>query len=300
MVYVLGSFFVLALVYLFVFGLPQSVTQAPTVGGVVVCDTEPYMDNATFNSYSKGTGVAVTYSYVTEGNEASARTLTPGSGGTAFNVGDKLTILSSASGYIDQVDKFTITKCGANSFTNYIYGADGGTVDILDQNFNAVSDDAGATGTVNITGSANPVNFVIRLDGVVKESTGQLYITVEGNDTEVDDMSISLKSGTGEVIDGDAPILDIFTAEGTAPTIKKAFIVKEILDGGQVDYNIKVTPESGMTLGGGATTGFIYVNVYAGQWFIDTDGSLQFGWEDSDGTPKYETKFTDHDALIKA
>jgi len=272
-------------------------------GGIVDCgDNEPYIDNATFNQYAKGTSVGVTFYYTIEGEDAGARTLTPGSSGTVFSVGDNLKIMSTASSYLDRVDDFTITKCGANKFTNYIYGADGGTVTILDQNYNTVTNSA-TGGAVNVSESANPVNFIVRLDGVVDESTGQLLITVEGNDTQIDDMTISGKSSDAKVIDGDYPTgnLNLFSAEGTAPSIKKAFVVDEILDGGQADYNVKLTPESGITIGAGTNlnTCAMYVNVYAGQWFVDTDGSLQFGWEDSDGTAKYETKFTDYDFVVE-
>ena len=278
----------------------QSVTKQKVA--VTGCEVEPYVDNSTFNQYLKGTGVAVTYSYVIEGDETQARTLTPGTSGTAFAVGDKLKILSSAGSYIDRVDDFTITKCGANKFINYIYGADGGTVDILSQNLVAVTDGVTAGNAVNLSdgGSANPLNAILRLDGVVDESTGQLLITVETNDTEVDTVTISAKSAGAKVINTDYPTgnLNLFSAEGTAPSMKTAFVVDELLDGAQADYNIKFTPESGITMGAGDATGFVYVNVYAGQWFTDDDGSFQFGWEDSDGSVKYETAMADHDALV--
>lgn len=268
--------------------------------GVACGDNEPYISNGTFNEYAKGTGVGVAYSYILNG-EGSARTLTTGSSGTKFAVGDKLKILSSASSYLDTVEDFTITKCGSNDFTNYVYAGDAITLTVLDQNLNTLTD-ASIGGAVNVTSSANPTNVVIRLDGAVDKSTGQMLLTLESNDTEVSEMSISAKSVGAKVIESDAnkyANLKLFVAEGTAPTLKQAFVVDAILDGGQADYNIRIVPESGKTLGGGTLTGAVYVNAYAGEWFIDDDGTLKFGWEDSDGTLKYEQKATDYDFLIE-
>ncbi len=267
-------------------------------------DNAPYIDNSTFNEYAKGTGVAVTYSYALVGSSDPVRTLTPGSSGTDFHIGDKLKILTSASGYIDRVDEYTITQCGANKFTNFILGTDGGTIDILDQNLNAVTDSAVAVtgGQVNLSdgGSANPLNAVLRIDGVVDKTTGQLLITIEANDSEVDAITLSAKSSGANIIDSEYPTgdLDLFTSEGTSPVIKRAFVVDEVLDGGQVDYNVKFTPESGVTMGSNKESGFVFVNAYEGQWFVDTDGTIAFGWEDADGTAKHEGAFADHDALI--
>jgi hypothetical protein len=282
------------------FYVSQSSVQEQEYNEITGCgDNEPYIDNSTFNEYAKSTAVAVTYYYTIEGDTTSALTLTPGSTGTKFSVGDKLKILSSASGYIDQIDEFTITKCGSNRFTNYVYQGDAITLTVLDQNSNVVTNNV-AGGAVNLSdgGTANPLNFIVRLDGASDKSTGEIYLTIEGNDSEVDEFSISPKSASAVVKNAKADILDIFVAEGTSPTIRRAFVVGEILDGGQADYNIKATPESGVTMGSTAGGGFIYVNAYAGQWFVDTDGSLQFGWEDSDGTLKYEQVATDYDALI--
>ena len=283
---------------LFYFGVPQSVNPS---FGTESCGSGnlPYIDAQTVNQYSQGTGVTVTYRYIIDGSGDPSSILTNGSNGDNFEIGDKLKIHSSATGFIDQVDEFTITQCGANRFRNKIKATDGGTIDILDQNYNAVTDGVTAT-AVNLSdgGSANPLNAILRIDGVVDETTGQLYITVETNDTEVDKVTITAKSSTAKVIDDDAPILDLFVAEGTAPSLKTAFIVDEVLDGGQADYNLKFTPESGVTMGAAPTSGFVYVNAYEGQWFVDTDGTYQFGWEDADGTAKHEGAFTDHDALI--
>lgn len=290
---------------LFMTGILQTATGPISVGGGddVSCDIEPYIDNATFNEYAKGTGVGVTYYYTIEGNEQVARTLTPGTSGTAFSVGDKLTIMSSQDGYIDQIDKFTITKCGSNTFTNYVYQGDAITIDILDENYNAVTDGADADNAVNITdgGAETSADFIVRVKGMRDRSTGQVLLTFEGNDTEIDTMTIKANSAGANVIEDDGTVynsLKLFTAEGTAPVAKFAFVVDEVFDDGQDEYIVSVTAESGETLGAADASGFLYVNAYAAQWFVDTDGTFQFGFEDSDGTLKYEQKATDHDALF--
>lgn len=278
-------------------------TAPVKVGDKVVCEIEPYIDNATFNEYSRGTGVAVTYYYTIDGSTDPARTLTPGSSGTTFDVGDKLTILSSASGYIDKIDSFTITQCGANKFSNYISEGDAITLSLVDDSGTALTNSASG-GAVNITdgGAETNANFDVRIQGARDKSTGQVLLTLEGNDTEIDTMSISAKSAGAKVIEGTGTVynnLDLFVSEGTAPVAKFAFVVDSVEDTGAYDeYTISVDSETGETLGAGDTTGFLYVNAYAGQYFVDTDGTIKYGWENSDGTLKYEQKATDYDALF--
>lgn len=302
----LGVVMVMVVVVVLIIGIILLVPKLQSVQnqekidlGVACGDNEPYIDNYTYNAYAKGTSVSVTYSYSLDGGESTA-TLTPGSSGTKFAVGDVLKIFSTASGYLDSVEDFTITKCGSNKFTNYVYQADAITLDLLTLGLDELSDGVVAGNTVNITstGTETSADFIARIKGVRDRSTGQVLLTFEVNDTEVDEMSIKANSAGAKVIDGDAPIYDLFVSEGTAPVAKFAFIVDSVDDGGYDDYVVTTTSETGETLGAGAVTGFVYGNAYAGQWFIDVDGSLQFGWENSDGTLKYEQVATDHDALF--
>jgi len=59
-------------------------------------------------------------------------------------------------------------------------------------------------------------------------------------------------------------------------------------------------PETGETLGATALSGFLYHNLYGGQWGVNDDGSFFFGFEDSDGTVTYENAYADHEALVVA
>jgi len=298
-----GALMILAVVAL-TGGFSQKAVGTPQEDidlGIACGDNPAYIDNATFNEYSRGTGVAVTYSYTIKDKVTNALTLTPGSSGTDFDVGDEVTILSSVSGYIDRIDTITIAKCGKNIFTNYISEADAITIDILDDRSNEVTDVATTASAVNITdgGAETSANFIVEVKGVRDKTTGQVLLTLELNDTEVDTLSISAKSAGAKVIDDSADTdLTLFSAEGTSPSVKFAFIVDEVKDGGAEEYLFTATAESGEALGAGDATGFLYVNAYAGQYFIDTDGSIQFGWEDKDGAVKYEQKSGDHDALF--
>ena len=281
-------------------GTKQSVVQEETLK-IQGCDNEPYIDNATFNEYSKGTSVGVTYKYVKKGaKDQIAKDLTPGSSGTKFQVGDELTIFTTASGYLDKVDDMTITECGANEFTNTIAQADCITIDILDNRNNQVTDSASG-GAVNLSdgGAETSVDFVIEVKGARDKETGQVLLTLEGNDTELNDISIKpLTSGASVIDDSYNTDLGLFASEGTAPVQKFAFVVDSVNDGGYDQYSLTATAESGQTLGASASSGFLYVNAYAGQWFVDTDGTLKYGWEDADKTAKYEEKAGDHDALF--
>jgi len=292
----------------------QDINQTPGgtgSGGAVDCsDNEPYITNDTSNALAQSSKVSVTYMYATDTNgdgEPSPGenfiTLTPGSTGSKFAVNQKLIIFSSASNYIDKYDTFTITKCGQNLFSNLIYATDTGSLDLLDDN-TKVSDVSTAVGTLNISKSVTagaPVDFTVRLTGKDDESTGQLLITVEHNDTETSDMTISESSANANVLNGDYSIdkLAFFVAEGTAPTLKKAFLVDEIIGAKTVDYLVNMEAESGLSIGGVAVGDPVFVNVYSGQWFVDTDNTLKFGFANSDKTLKYEDVWSDHDAWIQ-
>lgn len=280
-------------------------------GGLVDCgDNEPYITNDTSNALAQSSKVSVTYMYATDtnGDEMPSAgegflALTPGSTGSKFAVGQKLIIFSSAGNYIDKYDAFTITKCGQNTFSNLIYATDTGSLDLLDDN-TKVSDVSTAVGTLNISKSVTagaPVDFTVRLTGKDKESTGQLLITVEHNDTETADMTISESSANANVLNGDYSIdkLGFFVAEGTAPTLKKAFLVDEIIGAKTVDYLVNMEAESGLSIGGVAVGDPVFVNVYSGQWFVDADNTLKFGFANSDKTLKYEDVWDDHDAWIQ-
>lgn len=287
-----------ALVGAIVFGV-YKMSFGDGITGSDCGDLEPYIDASTFNEYSRSTALSPSYSYVINGEPA--RTLTNGSGGTTFAKGDNIKIFSTLSGYLDTVEDFEVTKCGANKFTNYLEQADAITIDILDDRYNAVTDGVAGTNAVNLTdgGAETEANFVIEVKGVRDKSTGQVLLTLEGNDTEIDDITIKAKTSDAKVVDDSYDTdLTLFTSEGTAPVSKHAFVVDAVEDGGADEYLLTATSETGQTLGKGVASGFLYVNAYAGQWFIDTDGSLQFGWEDADGTAKYEQKAGDHDALF--
>jgi len=289
---------------------PQDSTSTPEgtgSGGIVDCgDNEPYITNDTSNALALSSKVAVTYYYAMDKNgngEPDAGetflTMTPGSSGSKFAVGDKLIIFSSATDYIDKYDSFEIKKCGQNTFSNEIYATDKGTLDLIDDSVR-VSDVSTAVGTLNVsksTSAGSPVSLVVELTGKEDESTGQLLITAEFNDTEASDMDLSEKSANAKVLDDDYEILNFFTAEGTAPTLRSAFLVDEIIQAKTVEYTLSINPESGMSIGGQASP--LFVNVYSGQWFIDDDNTLQFGFISSEKTNKYEDKWVDHDAWIE-
>jgi len=283
--------------------LGQTSAQIIAAGG---CENEPYIDNNTVDFYLRGTAAAPAYKYVLDGEAGDvAKTLTMGSSGTKFSVGDKIIIFTTLANYLDSVEEFEVTSCGSNVFENTLYNSASGAavLDILYES--TLVTDGTANNALNITGAASAglsVTYTVRIDGITDDSSGDMLLTIEGNDTEISAIELTVDSGVASIIDSDSDgsltALKLFAAEGTAPTLKKAFVIGPVNDGERAQYNVKLISETSEILGAADGSLPLYHNLYAAQWFVDDDGTLQYGFEDSDGTLKYENKYGDHDANV--
>jgi len=229
--------------------------------------------------------------------------VTFGASGTEFEKGDDVVLLIGGANYINKTVEIKNLKCGVNRVSADIYATDSGALDLLDDTLNKVTDDA-IGGATNITSASGSLSFIVDLRGVTDQYTGDLLVTLEGNDTQIDTFEVS----GNNIIDaefGEGTTYTLFSAEGTSPTVKMAFVVGGLLSGRNINekYTVTLNPEAGKTIGAGTLTSKIYANVYSAQACVDiVDGKSVFRercWEDTRGTLMAEDTWTDHDALIE-
>ena len=247
------------------------------------CNTNPTITLSVFDAIQKGTAVTpnsiegiVTHS---DGSVDSVGTVT--SGTTTFQFGDVVELLIGEPNFINATYKTTALKCGANVFTAYLYATDDSTIKVFNEDGNVVTDGNDATTLVNQTESATTINMDVKFTAGSKLSSGDLVVVIESaNTTEVNDIILS---GTTEVA------LPKFYSVAGAGSVAYAYEVPALKDGASQTYNLQITPESGVTIGG--TINAFYLTAYSKQWFKDTDGSFKYGIENSDGTATFEDDF---------
>lgn len=210
---------------------------------------------------------------------------------TKFTEGDKVELILNATNYIDvKLPEFEI-GCGVNRVTSEMYATSTNTFRVFNTDGNPVTDNI-IGGATNQSAAAAPISLDVKLDSTADESTGNLIVVIEAdNTTEVDSIKLS---GNGV---SDATVPEFYSA-AAANSITDAYAVPALLDGETKAYTLTLSPESGETIGGEAAAGTgIYITAYSSQAYVDRDGSLQVGIEDSDGNTKYEDTF-DFDLFI--
>ena len=161
-----------------------------------------------------------------------------------------------------------------------------------------IKNDAGTTltntatgGASNGTSTAGTLELELRIGATTDVTTGNLYIVMEyDNSTEVDEISLS---GTGVDSLGNA-VPESYTKEASNSVIR-SFKIAEIEDGATGSFTIKLTPESGQTIGGSEQA--LRTTIYSEQAFEQPDGTVGVGVEDSDGSDKSEDS-SDYDVFI--
>jgi len=206
------------------------------------------------------------------------------SGNTTLSPGDDVEFLIAKTNFIDIITPSVKIECGTNQVDADLFATSTNTFRIFNSDNTALTDKATLLNTSLsdvIQGSSTaPINLKVFIDSTSDESTGDLIVVVEfENTTEVDNIQFS---GNG-VSRGDIPS---FYSSNSANTIVKAFNVPALEDGASNQYTLSLTPESGETIGKSDTS--VFVTAYSAQAFQDTDGSFTGGVEDSDGTDKTE------------
>jgi len=263
-------------------GTTQEVIQAQQLSATD-CETAPSTSVNAKNALKQGTAVAsLTVNYRVNGDYVG--TTAPSS----YQKGDEIGLLISKTNYVDIIVEDFKAACGNNIVAEDIFATSTNTFRIFNSDNNLLTD-AAAGGATNQSTSASPISLEVKIDSTTDESTGDLIVVVEAeNTTEVDTIKFS---GSG-VTDADIPQ---FYSPVAAGSISDAFRVPALLDGESKSYTLTLSPETGITIGAGTTA--VYVTAYSEQAFVDVDGTYQVGVEDSDGTSKSEDNW-DFDFMI--
>ena len=239
------------------------------------------------SALNKGNSVTVTL-LAGVGNDAVATNVT--SGTTTFPVGASVTVLASADDYIDKSMTFTM-PCGGKVLELPMYYStdDNPAIRIKNDDDNYVTDNENGS-TVNQTNIAagETLALIVEFKGTSQESSGNgIYIVETDTNTGANITRIELDGVAGKAV----PTVHSSTAAGSAfyawniDAIEGATTV-------QKDMRIILTPT-------GDITGSVLTDWYAEQEFVDDDGSISTGIQDSDGTAQYENTL-DFDFYINA
>ena len=288
---------IMALMVILVIGLLAVgyVAVSQNIGGGADTDAESCGDStATItytakNEYSRSSSVSALSVYG-KINDGAIQNL---SAVSSLPVGAVISdIFYSATDYIDaKAPSFTVA-CGQTTapIVNMKPTSDPSTY--------LIKNDAGTTltntatgGASNGTSTAGTLELELRIGATTDVTTGNLYIVMEyDNSTEVDEISLS---GTGVDSLGNA-VPESYTKEASNSVIR-SFKIAEIEDGATGSFTIKLTPESGQTIGGSGQA--LRTTIYSEQAFEQPDGTVGVGVEDSDGSDKSEDS-SDYDVFI--
>jgi len=284
------SIILIALLSLAVFGIyGQNIAGGSDTDAESCGDSTATITYTAKNEYSRSSSVSGLSVYGKIGDGAIQNL----SAVTSLPVGAVISdIFYSATNYIDaKAPSFTVA-CGQTTapIVNMKPTSDPSTYLIKNDAGTTLSDSA-TGGTSNGTSTAGTLELELRIGATTDVTTGNLYVVMEyDNSTEVDEISLS---GTGVDSLGNA-VPESYTKEASNSVIR-SFKIAEIEDGATGSFTIKLTPESGQTIGGSEQA--LRTTIYSEQAFEQPDGTVGVGVEDSDGSDKSEDS-SDYDVFI--
>jgi hypothetical protein len=257
----------------------------PGAGGSVTdCETAPNLGFSVVNALQKGSGVTVLESIRLNGVLQ-----TPGVVPAAFQYDDEVEVLYNASNYLDNIGALHKMTCGKNTLNNEIYATDDPTIRIFNTDGNRIGNCLTAVTAVNAlvnqSSSATAINMKVEIQSAPLQSSGDLVLIVEcDNSTEVGFSDITL-SGTGVT---DASVPSTYTNNATISTVR-AFNVPASVNGALTTYYLNLNPKSGQTIGATGSAGtYCQITTESKQAFIDVDGTFQTGVVNANGVAQYE------------
>lgn len=213
------------------------------------------------------------------------------SGTTTFTIGKKFDLLVSVSDYLDTKIADQVMTCGGLEVKAPIYYAtsDNPSIRVKNDDGDYVTN-AVAGGAKNQTdlSAGETFTFDVEFQGTNLESSGNLVYIIElpaGSSANVTDV---LMPGATDL--GSIPSVHTTINAGSKVV---AFDVPAVVGAEKKTYSVSIVLGADKDLNGG-----VYTDYYAKQWFVDDDGSLVNGIQDSTGDAQYENT-GDFDFLIE-
>lgn len=286
-----GMILLLVLVAVAVIGVGYLAVKQNTNGGnpnnPTTCgDSTGVLTLTGVNAYNSNEKEGAT---ITCGVNSGAVTKSVTSGTTSFGIGEKIKCLLSQTGSIDTEWEGQMV-CGGLTETVPMYNSTSTnpTITIKDpNNQGATLSNAIAGGTVNLTAvtAGATVKFDVDFQGVSQESSGDGVYVIELPANS----NTNITSGDAGVTFGSATHANVpsfYVINGASARVD-AFNVPAIKGADDPTYKYVASLKASKDVTGG-----VYTTWYAKQSFIDSDGTIKVGVEDSLGTTKYENTGT--------
>jgi len=212
------------------------------------------------------------------------------SGTTAFAVGQKVNVLVSKTGYIDKAFSFAM-PCGGEVLDAPLFAASATNPSVKIKNDNGdfmTNNIAGGATNQTVLSAGETLNLDVQFQGTSLENSGDLVYVVElPASTSANVTSITMPGLTS------VPVPSVYTSTNAASKMA-AFLVPAVNNGAKAIHQLQIVLGATKTISGGVATTW-----FSKQQFIDLDGQLKNGVENSQGTLKYENTGSS-DFLINA
>lgn len=263
---------------LFAFGVPQILVSGEDKTSPEQCaDSTGVLTVSVVNALEKGTTVdSPTLTAILPNGVQK----TISSGTTTLAVGQEFDLLISKTDYIDTVMENLVMECGGLEVQGELYYAtsDNPALRIKNDDGDYMTN-AIAGGTTNQTdlNAGETLNLDVEFQGTALESSGDLIYIVEFPASSSANISEVTMVGASKV-----SLPTVHTSQNAASEIV-AFSIPAVVGSEKKTYTLSISLEASKDLSGG-----VYTNWYSEQYFIDDDGTLVKGIEDSSGDAKYE------------
>jgi len=232
---------------------------------------------AAVSELNQGTNLSPT---ITAGVNGGVVTSTVTSGTTTFPIGSNVEVLVSQADYIDKSFTFKM-PCGGKTLPAGLYYSTSDNPGLRVKNddgdyvTNAIG--GGATNQTDVA-AGETVTLEVELTGTSLESSGDGVLVIEfptasaANITKVELSGASVLSGIPSVHS---------TVNAGSKVV--AFDISAVIGSAKDTHTLTITLGSTKDLAGG-----VYMDWYAKQAFVDTNGKIITGIQNADGTAKYE------------
>jgi len=208
--------------------------------------------------------------------------------GTSYSpiLGDKLDILTSATGYLPDEQIVQSATCDKNPVAFSFKSYENATVTIKQDAKNGASALTNniAGGAVNATAvtSGGSTSLPVIIEGTTQKSTGKIFMVVELPASSAANVSsVSFNGGT------QVSSIPTCLSSNNANAYRVAYEIPAIDGYASNAYNLVITTNAGKTLAGG-----VYTTYYAEKKFADSTGVIKEGVCDSTNTAQYQDSYS--------